>query len=754
MLSLTWGMRLVERPVVPRVLLLLFALWLLLLVPVWCSQGHPTWRYISSEVVIPRKEIYHTKGLQAQRLLSYSLRFRGQRHIIHLRRKTLIWPRHLLLTTQDDQGALQMEYPFFPVDCYYIGYLEGIPQSMVTVDTCYGGLSGVIKLDNLTYEIKPLNDSQSFEHLVSQIVSESDDTGPMNAWKHWSHNTGSPSSRLEYADGAPRLSSKNYATHPAAIKGHFQATHSVYSASGGDKLSSTVEYLFKVISLMDTYLTNLHMRYYVFLMTVYTEADPFSQDFRVPGGQAHTFYERVFYAHFRPDAGAIINKNSPGDDAVNPAERSICSPSALICLGQHGRNPLFLSIIITNRVGRSLGLKHDEGYCICQRRNTCIMFKNPQLTDAFSNCSLAEISNILNTPGLMPCLFYDRHVYYNTSLTYKFCGNFKVDNNEQCDCGSQKACYSDPCCGNDCRLTPGSICDKELCCANCTYSPSGTLCRPIQNICDLPEYCSGSKFICPDDTYLQDGTPCSEEGYCYKGNCTDRNIQCMEIFGVSAKNANIKCYDINKQRFRFGHCTRAEESLTFNACADQDKLCGRLQCTNVTNLPYLQEHVSFHQSVISGVTCFGLDEHRGTETADAGLVRHGTPCSRGKFCDRGACNGSLSRLGYDCTPEKCNFRGVCNNRRNCHCHFGWSPPKCKEEGHSGSIDSGSPPVQRRIIKQNLEPVVYLRILFGRIYFLFVALLFGIATRVGVTKIFRFEDLQAALRSWQEQAKDK
>jgi hypothetical protein len=50
--------------------------------------------------------------------------------------------------------------------------------------------------------------------------------------------------------------------------------------------------------------------------------------------------------------------------------------------------------------------------------------------------------------------------------------------------------------------------------------------------------------------------------------------------------------------------------------------------------------------------------------------------------------------------------------------------------------------------------VYLRILFGRIYFLFVALLFGIATRVGVTKIFRFEDLQAALRSWQEQAKDK
>ncbi|XP_052040818.1 disintegrin and metalloproteinase domain-containing protein 20-like [Apodemus sylvaticus] len=747
MLSLTWGWRLVERPLVPRVLLLQFALWLLLLVPVRCSQGHPTWRYTSSEVVIPRKEIYHTKGIQAQRLLSYSLRFRGQRHIIHLRRKTLIWPRHLLLTTQDDQGALQMEYPFFPGDCYYSGYLEGIPQSMVTVNTCYGGLSGVMKLDDLTYEIKPLNDSQRFEHLVSQIVAESDGTGPMNAWKHWSHNIGPPFSRVEYANGAPRISTKNYATHPASIKGHFQATNSIYSAATGDKHEATVEYLFKIISLMDTYLTNLHMRYYVFLMTVYTTQDPFQHDFKVPGGAAHNFYVLVFYNNFKPDAGTILSKNSPRDNEVQPVEKSVCSSSALTSLAEFDRNFIQLSVLIANFVGRNLGIQYDdEQYCVCQRRGTCIMFKKPEITDAFSNCSLSEINQILNTPGMMPCLFYDRHVYYNTTYTYSFCGNFKIDNNEQCDCGSHKACYEDPCCGSDCKLTPGSICDKELCCANCTFSPSGTLCRPIQNICDLPEYCNGNKSFCPSDTYLQDGTPCSEEGYCYKGNCTDRNVQCKEIFGASANNANTKCYDINKQQFRFGHCTRAEESLTFNACTNENKLCGRLQCTNVTNLPHLQEHVSFHQSVISGFTCFGLDEHRGTGATDAGMVKPGTPCSINKFCDRGACNGSLSHLDYDCTPEKCSFRGVCNNHRNCHCHLGWKPPTCNKEGPSGSADSGSPPIERHTIKQSQEPVVFLRMVFGRIYLFFVALLFGVASRVGLTKIFKFEDLQAALQA--------
>ena len=59
--------------------------------------------------------------------------------------------------TQDDQGALQTDYPFVPSDYYYLGYLEEIPLSMVTLDTCYGGLEGIMNLDDLIYEIKPLS---------------------------------------------------------------------------------------------------------------------------------------------------------------------------------------------------------------------------------------------------------------------------------------------------------------------------------------------------------------------------------------------------------------------------------------------------------------------------------------------------------------------------------------------------------------------------------------------------------------------
>lgn len=111
----------------------------------------------------------------------------------------------------------------------------------------------------------------------------------------------------------------------------------------------------------------------------------------------------------------------------------------------------------------------------------------------------------------------------------------------------------------------------------------------------------------------------------------------------------------------------------------------------------LQEHVGFHQSVISSKLCFGVDLHRGTETNDVGYVRTGTLCRPQVFCSNTYCNGTLTDLRYDCIPEKCNYRGICNNRRNCHCHIGWDPPYCIQVGIGGSVDSG-PPKTERVVK--------------------------------------------------------
>nr|XP_045010352.1 disintegrin and metalloproteinase domain-containing protein 21-like [Jaculus jaculus] len=735
MLSLNWDMCLAEGLMTSRIFLLLFELWVLL-APVQCFQGRPSWHYMSSEVVIPRKEAHHGKGLQAPGWLSYSLHFGGQRHVIHLQRKKILWPRHLLVMTQDDQGALQMDYPFIPSDCYYLGHLEAFPQSMVTVDTCYGGLEGVMKLDDLAYEIKPLKDSHRFEHVVSRIVADVSATGPTHRPGHKEHIDIFSEANFSIA---PRMSGKDYASHAGAIKGHVQSSKAMYGIF--NNVTKCAKYMVGLFSIVDSFLRSLHIKYYIYLLTIYNTNDPATiTDYRVPGGEIHNYYIANFYGTVRPDSSCIVHKDGPHELTVEPVSGSMCQPNCLIFAGRIGRHSLVVATIIANRLGRTMGLAYDGTYCICQRRTTCIMSRYPVITDAFSNCSLVNLQQIIGVPDQLACLFHQNWQYLNYTYTFRRCGNSIVEHGEKCDCGSFKQCYANKCCESSCQFTPGSICDKGTCCTNCTYSPSGTICRTIQNICDLPEYCGGNTVNCPNDTYLQNGTPCTEESFCFLGNCTDPSVQCKEIFGEHAHHAHDACYQINSQNFRFGYCLRSATSLRYTACSVDNMRCGRLQCTNVTHLPRLQEHVSFHQSQISDVLCFGLDEHSSTETTDAGQVRTGTPCGTGKFCDRSACNGTMTAMGYDCTPEKCNFRGACNNQKHCHCHIGWDPPECKNLGSGGSIDSGPPPRKMHSVKQSIQPVIYLRLVFARIYAVIAALLFGVATSVRTLRIIKDEEI--------------
>ena len=70
---------------------------------------------------------------------------------------------------------------------------------------------------------------------------------------------------------------------------------------------------------------------------------------------------------------------------------------------------------------------------------------------------------------------------------------------EQCDCGSFKQYYNKKCCQQYCKFQGDAVYNTGLCCINCMYSEIGTLCKEIQNICDLPEYCIGTVPICGDD---------------------------------------------------------------------------------------------------------------------------------------------------------------------------------------------------------------------------------------------------------------
>lgn len=141
--------------------------------PIGRSQYHSP-----PEVVIPLRITSTYRSTEDPGWISYSLHFGGQRHIVHMKAKKKLVSRSLTVFTYTDQGALLEDQPFVQNDCYYHGYVEGDPNSMVTLTTCLGNIQGMLQTNGITYEIKPKVVSATFEHLVYKMDMEDTEYTP------------------------------------------------------------------------------------------------------------------------------------------------------------------------------------------------------------------------------------------------------------------------------------------------------------------------------------------------------------------------------------------------------------------------------------------------------------------------------------------------------------------------------------------------------------------------------------------------
>ena len=130
------------------------------------------------EVVIPLR-VTGNRPMWAMGWLTYSLHFGGQKHFIHIKAKKFLVSRLFSVFTYTKQGALHKDQPYVQNDCYYHGHMDGDPESMVAITTCYGGFQGILQINGTVYEIKPKNLPSTFEHLVHKMDSEETELLPM-----------------------------------------------------------------------------------------------------------------------------------------------------------------------------------------------------------------------------------------------------------------------------------------------------------------------------------------------------------------------------------------------------------------------------------------------------------------------------------------------------------------------------------------------------------------------------------------------
>ncbi|XP_012511502.1 PREDICTED: disintegrin and metalloproteinase domain-containing protein 20-like [Propithecus coquereli] len=695
----------------------LLLLWLEVPLPTYGhSQARPSQHFTSPEVVIPLRVISKGRGTKAPGWLSYSLRFGGQRHIVHMKVKKLLFSTHLPVFTYTEQDALVQDQPFIPDDCYYDGYVEGFPVSLVALSTCSGGFQGMLQINDLAYEIEPIRISATFEHLMYKIDSEDTQFPPMRCGLTEEKIARQLELQLSYNFTLKQSSYFGWWTHQRFLELAVVVDHGRYLFSESNV--SVIQYqVFVTVNIVDALYEALNIDIILTGIEIWTEKNPFSTS----GDLDRVVEEFGFWKYFNFDRRVhhdtvhLLIKELHGVKLGVAYVKGICQTPFNCGVDVFEDNSVVgFALVFAHELGHNLGMVHDTVWCLCGLE-FCIMYAYRKSSTRFSNCSYAQYFDNSYDTGL--CLHPPP--YPENIFRLKFCGNLVVEEGEECDCGTVHQCAKDPCCLLNCTLTPGATCAFGRCCKDCKFMPSGTLCRQQVSECDLPEWCNGTSHQCPDDVYVQDGFSCSVNTYCYKKSCNNHDIQCKEIFGQDALSASQSCYkEINTQGNRFGHCGIV--GTIYVRCLTADIMCGRVQCENVTEIPKLIDHTTVRQFHFNDTTCWGTDYHLGMSIPDVGQVKDGTACGPEKICINRKC-ASMVRLSPACQPETCNMRGVCNNKQHCHCDHGWAPPYCKYEGLGGSNDSGPPPgISTEVLnmKRNLSYISLLWLLPLMALFLF------------------------------------
>ncbi|XP_004707715.2 disintegrin and metalloproteinase domain-containing protein 32 [Echinops telfairi] len=578
-----------------------------------------------------------------------------------------------------DKGSVNSHTSNLKTHCYYQGYIEGYPNSFVTLSTC-SGLRGILQFENVSYGIEPLELAVEFQHLLYKYKNE------INEFPIFTESSRSletqPKDQNNFLNKKTDSTAPN--TYPLYLEMHIVVDKTLYDYLGSDDVIVTNR-IFEIIGLVNLIFAQIKVTTVLSSLELWSDKNKISTD-----GEAdeilHRFLEwKKFYLTLRPHDVAYlfiyreypnyIGSVFPGKMCDNHYSTGLALYTSKITLEA-------FSVVVSQLLGFSLGLSYDDPKeCHCSG-TICLM--NPEAAQSsgvkmFSNCSLNDFENFISNMHAT-CL-------QNKPLMQRkppICGNGKVEGNEVCDCGTEAKCAPDTCCNpKTCQLKEGATCLKGLCCKDCKIAQSGTECRPsVHAECDIPEFCNGTSPMCEPDITIHNGHLCKSKKFmCFNGDCHDLDERCEKTFGKGSKNAPFICYEeIQSQVDRFGNCGW-ELYFGYVYCLWSDLMCGRLICSYPNRIPIIKENAAVIYAFVRNHLCVTMAYAHREPPHDTLRIRSGSQCDIGRICVEGACVESriLEGQSKDCS-NKCHGNGVCNSKEECHCFEGFKPPDCQTRG--------------------------------------------------------------------------
>ncbi|XP_070622660.1 disintegrin and metalloproteinase domain-containing protein 15 isoform X5 [Erythrolamprus reginae] len=558
-------------------------------------------------------------------------------------------------------------------NCCYRGNIQGYPDSWASVCIC-SGLSGLLTVSRFrSYSLESTPDGRTRAY---RLEGRKPATGVCTP-------SGSFHPHLESKRAASQRVKREFETERGYVELVIVADHAEFKLD--PNLNRTRTRIMEIASHMDGFYRLLGLRVALVGAEVWNNGNRVSTN-----GSAKEVLRRLLEWREKDllpqiphdNVQLIVGPLFPAGVIGASTQGSICSKgSGGVSMG-HSVSSLIMASTLSHQLGHNLGLAHDSDACGCNtsirpQSRKCIMEAPTGIMPglAFSSCSQKRFREILQSHQV-GCLLDQPEP---ARLVNSHCGNGLVESGEQCDCGLFLEC-TDPCCNAaTCKLMPGAQCATgQSCCHQCKLLSAGHTCRPVQNECDLPEFCDGTSPRCPSNVYKQDGALCDGgKAVCHGGLCPMYLSQCQARWGPDTIPMSEGCVaSLNQRGDARGNCGQNRDG-SYISCAKSDARCGQLQCERKRNGTVRTSNCL--RDALKTVVASDVVEEAGTLS--------GTNCGPNKVCINQRCQEVSSLKLPTC---QCNGRGICNHKGHCHCEPGWAPPHCLAGGLGGSVDSGPP----------------------------------------------------------------
>ncbi|XP_053072136.1 disintegrin and metalloproteinase domain-containing protein 7 [Acinonyx jubatus] len=468
--------------------------------------------------LMQKRDVWHIHDYDIQETyeeeLLYELKLTRKTLILHLLKSREFLASNYSETYYSIKGEAVTSYPSTTDHCFYQGSIIHEFDSSASISTC-NGLRGFFRVYNQRYLIEPVKYSDEGQHFVFRYNPKAQFAANYSCTELNFTRTTDPKDAIKIVED---LKTEN--THKEKYVELFIVADDNVCRRNNHPHSKIRNRIWGMVNFVNMIFKTMDIHVTLVGLEMWTNGDKIDIDsnmentlLRFSSWQEIFLKKRNNFDHVLLLSGKWLYTNAQG----------ISYPGG-ICLPYYSSSVVKdllpdLNVVasrIAHQLGHSLGMKHNDYPCTCTFER-CVMDHGGSIPALkFSKCN--RIRYLQHVKDYNPtCLF---NVPFSDKLSdYPYCGDKKLDEGEECDCGPVQEC-SNPCCdANKCVLKPGFTCAEGDCCESCQVKDSSDLCYEMNK--------KGNRF-----------------GYCKnKENglipCEEKDVKCGKIHCSRGKHSSL-----------------------------------------------------------------------------------------------------------------------------------------------------------------------------------------------------------------------